>query len=150
MLAGDGYVKNKHFVALFTFDQVSVLIQRNLRQVGVNLDFGHILGAVHIAAAAGMHKGLLAPVGFVQVEGILLDFAVKGDKPLLVFAVFAALIAPVGGKVEHIPDMGRPQPRAGGNHFCHMLVVDALVGFGVVALFGVGALVGGVCVRAVL
>ena len=46
--------------------------------------------------------------------------------------------------------MGRPQPRAVGNHFCHMLVVDALVGFGVVALFGVGTLVGGVCVRAVL
>ena len=97
-----------------------------------------------------MYKGLLAPVGLVQVEGILLDFAVKGDKPLLVFAVFAALIAPIGGKVEHIPDMGRPQPRAVSNHFCHVLVIDALVGFGIIALFGVGALVGGVGVRAVL
>ena len=46
--------------------------------------------------------------------------------------------------------MGRPQPRAVSNHFCHVLVIDALVGFGIVALFGVGALVGGVGVRAVL
>ena len=97
-----------------------------------------------------MYKGLLAPVGLVQVEGVLFDFAVKGDKSLLVLAVFAALVAPVGGKVEHIPDMGRPQPRAVSNHFCHVLVIDALVGFGIVALFGVGALVGGVGVRAVL
>ena len=29
-------------------------------------------------------------------------------------------------------------------------MIDALVGFGIVALFGVGALVGGVCVRAEL
>ena len=97
-----------------------------------------------------MHKGLLAPVGLIQVEGVLLDFAVKGDKPLLVFAVFAALVAPVGGKVEHIPDMGCPQPRAVSNHFCHMLVVDALVGFGIVVFFGVGALVGRVGVCAIL
>ena len=150
MLAGDGHIENKHFVAFFRFDQVSVLVQRNLRQVGVDPDLGHILGAVHIAAAAGVYKGLLAPVRLVQVEGVLFDFAVKGDKALLVLAVFAALVAPVGGKVEHIPDMGRPQPRAVGNHFCHVLVVDALVGFGIVALFGVGALVGGVGVRAVL
>ena len=46
--------------------------------------------------------------------------------------------------------MGRPQPRAVSNHFCHVLVIDALVGFGIVALFGVGALVGGVGVCAVL
>ena len=97
-----------------------------------------------------MHKGLLAPICLVQVESILLDLAVKGDKTLLVLAVFAALVASVGGKVEHIPDMGRPQPRAVSNHFCHMFVVDALVGFGVVALFGVGALVCRVRVRAVL
>ena len=150
MLAGDGHIENKHFVAFFRFDQVSVLVQRNFRQVGVYSDLGHILRAVHIAAAAGMYKGLLAPVGLVQVEGVLLDFAVKGDKSFLVLAVFASLIAAIGSKVEHIPDMGRPQPRAVGNHFCHVLVVDALVGFGIVALFGVGALVGGVCVRAVL
>ena len=40
-----------------------------------------------------------------RVEGVLLDFAVKGDKSFLVLAVFAALIAAIGSKVEHIPDM---------------------------------------------
>ena len=57
------------------------------KRQGVYSDLGHILRAVHIAAAAGMYKELLAPVGLVQVEGVLFDFAVKGDKALLVLAV---------------------------------------------------------------
>ena len=44
----------------------------------------------------------LAPVGLVQVEGVLLDFAVKGDKSFLVLAVFAALIAAIGLSLIHI------------------------------------------------
>ena len=97
-----------------------------------------------------MHKRLLAPIGLVEIEGVFFELAVKGDKSLLVFAVLAALVAAIGGKIKHIPHMGRPQPRTVGNHLCDMLVVNALVALGIVALFRVAALVLGVGVCAVL
>ena len=97
-----------------------------------------------------MHERLLAPIGLVEIEGVFFQLAVKGDKSLLVLAVLAALIAAIGGKIKHIPHMGRPQPRTVGNHLCDMLMVNALVTLGVVALFRVAALVLGVCVCAVL
>ena len=150
MLAGDGHLKGKHLVPLLGLPQTAVHIEGHFRQVGVNLDFGDILGPVHIPAAAGVHKGLLAPVGLIQVEGVLLDFAVKGNKALLVFAVLAALVPAVGSKVEHIPDVGSPQPGPVGNHFGHVLMEDALVGLGIVTLFGMGSLVGRIGVGAVL
>ena len=64
--------------------------------------------------------------------------------------MLAALIASIGGKIKHIPHMGRPQPRTVGNHLCDMLVVNALVALGVVALFRVAALVLGVGVCTIL
>ena len=97
-----------------------------------------------------MHEGLLAPVGLVEIEGVFFQLAVKGDKTLLVFAVLAALVPAIGGKVEHIPHMGRPQPRTVGDHLCNMLVVNALIAFGVVALFRVAALILGVSICAIL
>ena len=97
-----------------------------------------------------MYKGLLAPIGFVEIEGVFFELAVKGDKALLVLAVLAALVPAIGSKIEHIPHMGGPQPRTVGDHFCHVLVVDALVALGVVALFRVAALVLGVGICAVL
>ena len=150
VLAGNGQLEGEHLVALLGLHQLTVLVQRDLRQIGVDLDLGHILGAVHIAAAAQVHKGLLAPIGLVEIEGVFFDLAVKGDKSLLVLAMLAALIASIGGKVEHVPHMGRPQPRTVGNHLSNVLVVNALVALGVVALFRVAALVLGVGVCAIL
>ena len=97
-----------------------------------------------------MYKGLLAPIGLVEIEGVFFELAVKGDKALLVLAVLAALISAIGSKIEHIPHMSRPQPRTFGNHPCHVLVVNALVALGVVALFRVAALVLGVGICTVL
>ena len=64
--------------------------------------------------------------------------------------MLAALIAAIGGKIKHIPHMGRPQPRTVGNHLCDMLMVNALVTLGVVALFRVAALILGVSICAIL
>ena len=64
--------------------------------------------------------------------------------------MLAALITAIGGKIKHIPHMGRPQPRTIGNHLCDMLVVNALVALSVVALFRMAALVLGVGIRAIL
>ena len=150
VFAGDGQLEGEHLVALTGLHQLTVLVQRDLRQIGVDLDFSHILGAVHIAAAAQVHERLLAPVGLVEIEGVFFELAVKGDKSLLVLAVLAALITAIGGKIEHIPRMGGPQPRAVGDHLGHVLVVNALVALGVVALFRVAVLVLGVGICAVL
>ena len=150
MLAADGHPEGEHLVALLRFQQPAIQIQRHFRQVGIDLHLGDRLGPVHIPATAGVHKGFLSPVGLVQVEGVLLDLAVKGNKALLVFAVLSAFIPAVGGKVEHIPDVSGPQPGTVGDHFGDMFMEHALVGLGVVALFGMGGLVGRVGVGAVL
>ena len=150
VLAGNGQLEGEHLVALLGLHQLTVLVQRDLRQIGVDLDLGHILGAVHIAAAAQVHERLLAPIGLVEIEGVFFELAVKGDKSLLVLAMLAALVAAIGGKVEHIPHMSRPQPRTVGNHLSNVLMVNALVALGVVALFRVAALVLGVGICAIL
>ena len=77
VFAGDGQLEGEHLVALTGLHQLAVLIQRDLRQIGVDLDLGHILGAVYIAAAAQVHERLLAPVGLVEIEGVFFELAVK-------------------------------------------------------------------------
>ena len=72
--------------------------QCHTRLVGIDLDFGFALGAVGVAAAADMHKRLLAQVGLINVEGILFRLAVKGDKTLLVLAGLAASSRPSAPK----------------------------------------------------
>src|SRR5699024_3308259 len=95
-------------------------------------------GAVHKAAAADVDHGLGGPVGLVDVEGVLLGLAVVGDKALVVAALDAALVAAVGGKVEHIPHMGGPQVGPGGEGLEHIVVVLGGVLLGVVVVFRVG------------
>src|SRR5699024_1230285 len=98
----------KHLFAALGLHQLAVLVQRNFRLVGVDLDGGLGFGAVGITLAADMYERLLAPVSLVGVGSILLDLAVKGDQALVVHARLAALVAGVGGKVEHIPHVGAP------------------------------------------
>ena len=56
----------------------------------------------------------------------------------MVHARLAALIPGVGCKIEHVPDMGRPQPRVAVKALQHILVVLGLIFLGVVAPAGVG------------
>ena len=144
-------MEGEHRLSLCRCEQLAIHQQRHFGLVGVDLDFGHGLGAVHIAAAAQMHEGFFfVPGSLVQIEGVFLERAVKGDDALLVLAVLAALITAVGGEIKQIPHMGGPQPGTFLNEFEHMLMVNALVAFGVVALFGGSALVFGIGVGAVL
>src|SRR5699024_4422897 len=95
-------------------------------------------GAVHKAAAADVDHGLGGPVSLVDVEGILLDLAVVGDKALVIAALDAALVAAVGGEVEHIPHVGGPQVGTGREGLEHIVVVLGGVLLGIVVVFGVG------------
>ena len=64
--------------------------------------------------------------------------------------MLAALVPPVRGEVKEIPDVGGPEVGPRLDHPEHVLVIERLVFLGVVALFGMGGMEGGVCVRAVL
>src|SRR5699024_9332868 len=81
--------------------------------VGVGGDVPRAGGAGHKAAAADVDHGLGGPVSLVDVEGVLLDVAVVGDKALVIAALDAALVAAVGGEVEHSPHVGGPQVGTG-------------------------------------
>ena len=70
-----------------------------------------------------MSHRVLRPVGLVDKEGVLASFAVVGDEPLVVPPAAAALIPGVSGEIEHIPFIGRPQPRTAGKGFEHALVI---------------------------
>ena len=57
----------------------------------------------------------------------------------MVHARLAALVAGVGCKVEHIPDVGRPHPLMPVEAAEHILVILCLILFGVVAAAGLRA-----------
>ena len=82
--------------------------QLHLGLVGIDGNAAGVLHPVDVPLAADVHEGLVAEPGLVGVEGILLILAVEGDQALVVHAVFAALVAAVGGKVEHVPHVGGP------------------------------------------
>ena len=57
----------------------------------------------------------------------------------MVHTRLAALVAGVGGKVVHVPDVGRPQPFVAVKAAKHVLMVDGLVFLGVVTAAGMAA-----------
>ena len=151
MLTRDGHLEAEHHISLPGGKQFAVQIQTDLVLVGVGLDLGDLLSAVHIPAAAEVDKRLgVVPGRFVQIKSILLELAVEGDKPFLVFAVLAALVPAVRAEIEQVPHMGGPQPGPRFDHAQHMLVVDALVALGVVALLRRRALIRRVGIGAIL
>lgn len=97
-----------------------------------------------------MDKRLVAPPCLVQVEAVLFGLAVKGDQALVIHARLAALVPGIRCKVEHIPDMGGPQPLVPVEALQHIFVVFGLVLLGVVAPAGVGAVEVGHPLSAVL
>ena len=74
-----------------------------------------------------MNKRLIAPVGFIQVEAVLLGLSVKCHQPLMVHTRLAALVSRVGREIEHVPDVCRPHPRMALEAFEHVLVVNCLI-----------------------
>ena len=126
-------------LALLLGQLFAVDIKAYLLLVGVDLDLDLILGAVRIALGADMHERLVAPPRFIDVEAVLLGLAVKRDQALMVHTRLAALVAGVGGKVVHVPDVGRPQPFVAVKAAEHVLMVDGLVFLGVVTAAGMAA-----------
>ena len=150
MLSQQRNFKAEHGPARLRADARPVHVDAHLTAVGVDFDLGGVLAAVFIALAAEVDEGLpLVPGGLVEIKRVLAQRAVKGHKPLLVFAVLPALVAAVGGKVKEIPHMRRPEIGPRLDHFEHMLVVQRLVFLGIIALFGAGGVEGGVGVRTV-
>ena len=129
---------------------LAVHIHAHRAQIGVHLHLGDLLRPVHVPAPAQVDEGLTAPRRLVEVKRVLSGFAVKGHQSLLVFALLAALVPAVGSKVEQVPHMGGPQPRPRLDELQNVLVVDALVLFGVVAPLRGGGLELRVGVRTVL
>lgn len=143
--AGDGDLEGEDGVARLFGEEVVVEVEGDFRLVGVDFHFGDGLGPVDVAGAAEVDKwGGVVPCGFVEVEGILAGFAVESDYALLILAVLAALVTAVGREVEEVPNVGGPKPRAFFDEGEHVLVVEGLVAFSIVAFFGVAGLEGGV------
>ena len=57
----------------------------------------------------------------------------------MVHTRLTALVAGVGSKVVHVPDVGRPQPFVAVKAAEHVLMVDGLVFLGVVTAAGMAA-----------
>ena len=91
-----------------------------------------------------MDERFFGPMCFIKIEGILLRLPIEGNQSFLVFAVFTALISTIGTEVEQVPDVSRPQIRTLLDHVYHMFVINALIFFGVISLFGVLAMQVGV------
>ena len=132
-IAGQRDLKGKDLVPGLFAHRAAVGIQRDFFLVGVDLDDGGVFLAVGTAAAGDVDERLVAPPCFVEVESVLFGLAVKRHQALVVHAGLAALVAGVGGKVEHIPHMRRPQPGVAVKAAQHVLVVNGLVILGMVA-----------------
>ena len=151
MLAQQRDAEAEHGLAALGPDEGAVHIEADLALIGVNLDLGLLLAAVDITFSAQVDKRLFfVPGGLVEIESVLAQLAIEGDKALLVLAVLAALVPPVGGEVEEVPHVGGPKVRPGLDHLEHVLVIKGLVLLGVVALLGAAAVEGGVGIGAIL
>ena len=151
MLTGQGDLEGVDFSAHLGGNLRTIHQQGHFAPVGVDLDLGFVLSTVYIPAATEVNKGFLAPVGLVQIECILSELPVEGYQTLLVFAVLAAFVTSIGSEIKEVPCMGCPQIGPFLDAFQQMLMVNALIGFGIVALFriltlilrvGIGAILG--------
>ena len=131
-------LEGKDVAAGLGADLLAVGIESHSILVGIDLDFGDRLHPIHKTLAADMDKGFLAPPGLIDIEGILLDLSVKGHQAFMIHTGLTALIPGVRGKVEHIPQMGRPHKGTFFKEVQHILIVLALIFFGLVASSGMG------------
>ena len=87
--------EDEDLVPFLALDYLSVMVEGDFLEGGIDLDFRRLFVAIDIARPAEMEELLLAPVGFVEIEGILLDFSVEGDQSLVVLSRISALISSV-------------------------------------------------------
>ena len=80
-----------------------------------------------------MHERLIGPVCLVEIEAVLLHLPVKGDKPFMVHAWLAALVARIRGKIEHVPHMRSPHPGMPLKALQHVLMINGLIFLGMIA-----------------
>ena len=117
-------------------DFLAIGIKRYSILIRIDFHFVNGLYPVHKALAADINERFFAPPCFIDIEGILLDLPVKSNQTLMVHAGLAALVAGICGKVEHIPQMGRPHKGALLKEVQHILMVLALVFFRLVTSSG--------------
>ena len=151
MLTGNRHPETEHVFARLGLKGLSVYVQSHFRLIGVDLDFRDRLCTVNIPTTRDVDKGLfLVPVRLVEIESVLFGLPVKGHQALLVLAVLAALIPSIGGEVENVPDVGRPQPGALLDHTQNVLMVHSLIALGIVALFRIRRLILGIGIGTIL
>ena len=134
-----GNLKAEDTVSLLLADLLAVQEQRYFVLIGVDLDLDGLTGALGVAAAHNVHHRLLEPVCLIEVEALLAGLAVDGDQTLVVAAADAALVTGCAAEVEHIPDMGGPDPGAILKDLRHMLVIEGLVLLAVILALRVAA-----------
>ena len=127
-------------VALLGGKGLAVDVQGNFLLGGIHLDGGHLVSALGVALGADVHELLLAPPGLVEIEGILLGFAVEGHQALVVHAGLATLVAGVRREVKHVPHMIGPHIGVTLEALEHELMVLGLVFLGVVVAAGMGGM----------
>ena len=137
--AGQRHTEAEDMLAGLLADLLAVDVEGDGLLVGVDLHFHLPLRAVGEPLGADVDEILFAPPCFIKVEAVLLGLPVEGDEALVVHARLTALIAGVGCKVEHIPDVGRPHPLMPVEAAEHVLVILCLILFGVVAAAGLSA-----------
>ena len=92
--------------------------------VGIDFNIGLGLGALRIATGCDVEHGFAAPVGLVEIVGILAHCAVIADDALVVHAALVALIADAAGVVGILPDKLAPSV-VSGVHVAPVLFVYA-------------------------
>src|SRR3569833_2145993 len=108
-------------------------IQREMRLggVAVGLYIEHSVGTVYIPSPDEMQCRLRAPVGAIEVECVLTNFAVRTDEPLLVDICQITFPPRVAREIEHVPDECAPEVRSLLQCSPRGLVVEILVFLGV-------------------
>ena len=125
---------------MLCFYLVAVDEERDFILVGINLDGDAVLRAIHIALGTDMYKGIFTPVCLIEVEAVLFRFTVKCDEAFMIHPRFTALITGVSCKIKHIPDVGCPHPGVALKAFEHVLMINRLIFFRVVAAMGMGGM----------
>ena len=131
-------------------ESLSVHVQRNLGQIGINLNSGCFSGSLCVTSAAEIDERFPAPIGLVQIKGFLLYFPVHGDKSLVVASGSSTLVSGGAAEVKHVPDMSSPEVGAFHENFSHVFVVLCLIAFRIVPAFRFIRLVGDNTFRTVL
>ena len=108
-------------------------VQRDLFLVGIHLDGDSALGTIRKTLRADMHEWIVAPPSFIEIEAVLVRLAIERNKPFVIHARLTALIAGIGCKVKHVPNVRRPYIGVTLKALEHILVILGLILLGMIA-----------------